>query len=122
MRDVGEYVHPVGQLPPGDGKARDRVPPVGTHGSDVGPEARPRCAAAAGGEQFERGAAVGLWAAAGLRAGMSMSWKIGTGIGTGQQGKGRYSQLHGCHGWPVKFLKINANRYSQGQGGKARTA
>jgi hypothetical protein len=97
MRDVGEYVHPVGQLPPGDGKARDRVPPVGTHGSDVGPEARPRCAAAAGGEQFERGAAVGLWAAAGLRAGMSMSWKIGT----GQQGKGGIASYTGAMGGPL---------------------
>jgi hypothetical protein len=36
MRLVGEKVHPVGQLPLGDGNARHRVPALGTHVPLVG--------------------------------------------------------------------------------------
>jgi hypothetical protein len=34
--DVGEYVHPTGQLPLGDGNARHRVPAVGAQKPEVG--------------------------------------------------------------------------------------
>jgi hypothetical protein len=48
--------------------------------------------------------------------------KIGTGIGTGRLGKGRYNE--GCRPAPefAKALKIKAKRYKRGKGGTSASA